>query len=259
MPVFAKKQYKKVDEENPYWISFSDIMAGLLVIFILISLQFIFHFTQLDQKIDEREKEINRRTAAIEQAEKIRSALLANIQNSLKAQNIEVSVNENVLTIPSETLTFATNSAQIPSGKKDIVEKIGIQLIQHLNTPVTISSQDPNTAPSKYYIDTIFVEGHTDSRSSTYKEGGNWLLSTDRAVSVWRHWDKSETTKTLQQFKNEQDEKMFSVSGYGESRPVVEKADTPDLLEQNRRIDLRFTIREPKKCEYEESEGLTPC
>ena len=26
-----------VDEENPYWMSFSDVMSGLLVIFILAS------------------------------------------------------------------------------------------------------------------------------------------------------------------------------------------------------------------------------
>ena len=27
-----------VDEENPYWISFSDIMSGLLILFILVSM-----------------------------------------------------------------------------------------------------------------------------------------------------------------------------------------------------------------------------
>lgn len=32
---FRKAQTTNVDEENPYWMSFSDIMSALLVIFIM--------------------------------------------------------------------------------------------------------------------------------------------------------------------------------------------------------------------------------
>lgn len=34
---FRKAQTTNVDEENPYWMSFSDIMSALLVIFIMAS------------------------------------------------------------------------------------------------------------------------------------------------------------------------------------------------------------------------------
>lgn len=244
---FSRRESKKVDEENPYWISFSDIMAGILVIFILASLQLILQLTQQQESIDERIK-------WIEQANEMRSEILKNIKESLEKQGVrvEISANETVLSIPSQTLSFASGSAEIPLKQQSIVEKIGKQLNSHL-------TEDPDRLR---YIDTIFVEGHTDSqkyKGQKYEGGGNWLLSTDRAVSVWRYWGGLETTSNLWNLQNKRDEKLFSVSGYGKSRPVEPNDDTPEQRERNRRIDLRFNIREPKKCEYEEAKGLDPC
>ena len=42
-----------VDDENPYWISFSDIMAGLLVIFILASLVLILELMVTRQLVQD--------------------------------------------------------------------------------------------------------------------------------------------------------------------------------------------------------------
>ena len=231
---FSRHNIGRVDEENPYWISFSDIMAGLLVIFILASLQLILQLTEQKEDVDEK-------IEAIERAHKVRSELLKGVKESLEKQGItvEISANESVLRIPSWTLSFASDSAEIPLEQQNVVKAIGGQLSRHL------------TDDRRRHINTIFVEGHTDSQPSSYKGVGNWLLSTDRAVSVWRYWGGLETSKGLWLFRNERGERMFSVSGYGESRRVVEDDSTPDLRERNRRIDLRFTIREPKACEYE--------
>ena len=43
---FSRSQ-TPVDDENPYWISFSDIMSGLLVIFVLASLALILQETRV--------------------------------------------------------------------------------------------------------------------------------------------------------------------------------------------------------------------
>ena len=80
---FSRRESKKVDEENPYWISFSDIMAGILVIFILASLQLILQLTQQQESIDERIK-------WIEQANEMRSEILKNIKESLEKQGVRV-------------------------------------------------------------------------------------------------------------------------------------------------------------------------
>jgi len=44
---------RPVDEENPYWISFSDLMSALLVIFILAVVALIIELTQTQEKIDQ--------------------------------------------------------------------------------------------------------------------------------------------------------------------------------------------------------------
>jgi preprotein translocase subunit YajC len=50
----------KVDEENPYWISFSDLMSALLVIFILAALALIIELTQKTESIDDSIKELQK-------------------------------------------------------------------------------------------------------------------------------------------------------------------------------------------------------
>ena len=231
------------DEANPYWISFSDIMAGLLVIFILATLQLILQLTQQHEMIDLTIREI-------EKANKIRSELLAEIKEALDREGIEVLISDNdsVVRIPYSTLTFASDSARIPDHQRNAVKKIGITLINEIT----------NSNRSEW-IDTIFVEGHTDSLPSKYKEIGNWLLSADRAVSVWRYWRQEESTKQLHNLENFHGERMFSVSGYAETRRVEEEDITPELREINRRIDLRFTMKQPRICEYHEAKGVKMC
>ena len=228
------------DEENPYWISFSDIMAGLLVIFILAALQLILQITQQQEEIDAAIKEI-------EKANQVRSELLSDVKTALEEQGIkvEISDNDSVLRIPSSTLNFASDRAQIPLDQRVVVERIGAALFD----AITISDRGA-------LIDTIFVEGHTDGLPSRYKGVGNWLLSADRAVSVWRFWGESKSASQLWTLENFREEPMFSVSGYAETRRV-EKDDLtqPKLREKNRRIDLRFTMKQPKKCEYRQAKG----
>ena len=232
----------KADEANPYWISFSDIMAGLLVIFILAALQLMLQLTQ-------REAEINQTIEEIEKANQVRSELLADIKTALDKKGIEVHISDNdsVLRIPATTLNFASDSAQIPEQRKETVEKIGIALLEG----ITSSNRSA-------YIDTIFVEGHTDSWLSMYKGVGNWLLSADRAVSVWQHWGRGEATKELHDLENG-GKRMFSVSGYAETRRVEENDDTDAGRERNRRIDLRFTMKQPRVCDYQEALGINIC
>jgi len=233
----------KVDEENPYWISFSDIMAGLLVIFILAALQLILQLTQQQENVDEKIKEI-------EQANKIRSELLAEVKDALEEQGIKVEISDNdtVLRIPSATLAFVSDQSYIPVNQQAVVEKIGIALLGAITT-----------SDRGQFIDTIFVEGHTDSLLSKYKGVGNWLLSSDRAISIWRYWGSLDTTSLLWELRNFRDELMFSVSGYAETRRVEKDDNTPELRKKNRRIDLRFTMKQPTTCDYEAVLGNTTC
>jgi len=51
----GKSKEVSVDEENPYWMSFSDIMSALLVIFILASVILILQLMEIQKELQERQ------------------------------------------------------------------------------------------------------------------------------------------------------------------------------------------------------------
>ena len=235
----------RTDEENPYWISFSDIMSGLLVIFILAALALILELTQTRVKIDEAVQELAK-------AEQVRKELLEEIRESLAEKNIFVIVSEDssVIHINDEILAFDTDSAEIPDdlAVRERLLAIGAAMQQALTRD---NRQD--------YLDTVFVEGHTDHRpSSRYSNlGGNWTLSTLRAISVWRFWEQGlDAALKLSPLLNYQSEPLFSVSGYAATRPSEKNGSASALLSDeqlraNRRIDLRFTLKQVSSGEFE--------
>jgi len=104
------------------------------------------------------------------------------------------------------------------------------------------------------YLDTIFIEGHTDNRPFPGFMGkGNWGLSTFRAISLWQFWGAAlPGDEQLASLNNKDGKPLFSVSGYGETRPVVVDQRAEEDFKRNRRIDIRFTIRRPDSAQYEQ-------
>ncbi len=233
----------KVDEENPYWISFSDLMSALLVIFILAALALIIELTQKTDNIDESIKELQK-------AEQVRQDILNEVKDQLAKQNIEVVIadNETVIRIPEETLSFKSGKDLIPLEMFASVKSIGTIL----HTAIMKNDRFK-------YLDTVFVEGHTDSlqiKSGRYWIKGNWGLSTDRAITVWKLWSEElELTPALNELMNHSEENLFSVSGYAATRRVQLIENTSEQRAKNRRIDIRFTVKRPS---IEDLENIKP-
>ncbi|WP_029913833.1 OmpA/MotB family protein [Pelobacter seleniigenes] len=227
----------QVDEENPYWISFSDIMSGLLVIFILASLALILELTHTKMEVNDAIREIAK-------AEQVRRDILREVETELKNKNIpiEISDNETVLRIPETLLAFETNQYRIPNTKEVSESVLEIGRVLH----------DAISKKERWkYLDTIFVEGHTDNRWSS-RNMGNWGLSTFRAISVWNYWNKHlPEEESLERLVNHDNRPLFSVSGYGETRPTQLVQKTEEDYQKNRRIDIRFTVRRPALEEFE--------
>lgn len=174
----------------------------------------------------------------IAKAEKIRQDILHEIKTELLKKDIvvEISDNETVLRIPDKQLSFASNQYAIPKNTKTrtAILKIG----QALYTAIT---KDGRQA----YLDTIFIEGHTDSRPS-HRKMGNWGLSTYRAISIWNFWDNEmDDAYELKELRNTNNIPLFSMSGYAAQRPVCEAEKDDICRARNRRIDIRFTVKRP--------------
>ena len=234
--IFEPRKSISPDEDNPYWISFSDIMAGLLVIFLLACVLLIIKLSNMEEKVHDAIREIQK-------ANKIRATMLVEIRNHLAEQGIIVEISENysVLRIPDDRLYFDSLRYGIPEDKKGLLDDIGYALYDAI-----VKKKRHN------YIDTIFIEGHTDSRKAVSFEMGNWGLSTYRAIAVWKYWSEElDVGKDLKKLKNSYGKPMFSVSGYAATRPLVKNDNTFEKQRKNRRIDLRFSMKKPIISEYE--------
>ena len=238
MSRYSNHSPAKVDEENPYWISFSDLMSALLVIFILAAIALIIELTQ-------RTKDIDAGIEDLKKAEQAREDILNDIKESLDKMNIRVEIadNDTVIRIPEETLGFESGEDQIPDDAimQDAVRNIGLVL----HTAVLKNERFK-------YLDTVFVEGHTDSVDIWYRGKRNWGLSADRAISVWKIWNEELTLlPQLSDMENAYGQRLFSVSGYAASRRLQTIEDTPAQLAINRRIDIRFTVKKPSISDLE--------
>jgi flagellar motor protein MotB len=243
MDRLSSRGNSNVDEENPYWMSFSDLMSALLVIFILATVALIIELTQKSEKIEASIQELQR-------AEEARRNILLDIKEELAKQNIHVEIVENdtVLRIPESTLSFESAKDTLPEDEKTQTEVAAIGDALHK----AITKQE-----RWKYLDTVFVEGHTDSVNIGYRGKGNWGLSTDRAVSIWKLWQEKNTLMPkLNELTNFNGQLLFSVSGYADTRRI-------DLVEQseaqrarNRRIDIRFTVKKPKLEDYKKAKDV---
>lgn len=252
----SRRRTSSSDDENPYWISFADLMAGLLVIFILAVIALILELTQKSMQWDQAIEEI-----AI--AEQVRRDILDEIKIELEQRNIRVEIvdNNTILRIPEDVLSFERGSYDLPQeeSQRDIVHDIGRVLYS------SITKND-----RWQFLDTVFVEGHSDSTQNLNTAiKGNWGLSTFRAISVWDFWN-SELVQNLRldSLYNHAGRKLFSVSGYAETRFVPCTNDDPNVNDsticpegsldnefshqRNRRIDLRFTVRRPALEDYQD-------
>lgn len=225
------------EDENPYWVSFSDIMAGLLVVFILFSMALMLEIIDKKEQID----------TEITEPDRVRQELVLEIKEELKKKgiNIEVTDNKSVIRIPEDQLSFAPAKWDISAQYKEAAQIIGKVVYDSIDKQTIIntsgSGNNPITIRRKDILDTVFIEGHTDTvpyRSFLGFEDGNWPLSSLRAISLWEYWNKHNNYK-FEKLENNDGRKLFSVSGYGGTRPLSA------IHSKNRRIDLRFTVRTP--------------
>jgi len=109
----------------------------------------------------------------------------------------------------------------------------------------------------KKSVETVFIEGHTDNNppkgECRRKFPTNWELSAKRAINTWNIMVSGEPR--LNSLRNIYSENMFSVSGYGQTRPIA-----TNLVEigkkRNRRIDVRIAMTPPRKDTYKKPDPL---
>ena len=205
--------------QDSFTISISDLMSGLLAIFILVLSYFILNFSQA--------------TAQLTQNDVTRAELLRFMQKELEREGIKVVVDEQhgILRI-SEGVLFDVGAADVKPQGQIVIRKLSSVLGTALESE-----------QFKGRVETIFIEGHTDNVPIiTDIFPSNWELSTKRAINTWL--TMSNANPKLTTILNDKSEIIFSVSGYADTRPISENS-TEEGRRDNRRIDIRFSMTPP--------------
>lgn len=214
---------------DAFTLSISDLMAGLLAIFILALSYFMLNLGEVT----------NQYTGNTEK----RNELLENMQQDMANRGVKVTIDkkQGVLRIP-ESVLFAQGEAVIKPEGQYAVNSLSQVLYETLTE-------------EKYahVIETIFIEGHTDNVPiETPEFHSNWELSTQRAINTWNLMRTDQ--EALNTIANANDQPVFSCSGYAETRPITDDPYDENSEEgraANRRIDIRVTMMPPTTSEKE--------
>lgn len=266
-----------------YLASVSDMMSGLLIIFILALVATMVQTKLAEQRAIESQKQAQEKARQAElkakqlkavqtRLEKVEARLKGNDQtrrgllNSIQKRlrnNFKIDVNtdltKGVLRIPESAVTFAVGKSDLDVANTRKLNDIGRVLKSELlcfehNYWAANTRRCRLKNPTGNLLDAVFIEGHTDNQIFRDDPKGvkNLILSTTRSLTVYQILVLQ--NPALRTLKNEKGEMLFSVSGYGPERPVPgHDHETPTDDSANRRIELRFIFTEPKLSEQESS------
>lgn len=252
---------KESEAGEGYFASISDLMVGILFIFLLMLTVFAISYADedKDKKIRELEDRVKILRGGIEDVGGkiddihfalvgeqgrllgLRRTLLVDLKEALAKRNVAVDIDpsQGVLRLSSEGL-FVLNEAEFtaPTGRQNAVallEEMTARLPCYANDGLTPTSA-ANCQKKQPIFETILVEGHTDT-VPTSRMGGNWRLSTDRARAFFDLMvDKN---SILRDIRNPSNQSLIGLAGYAETRP---RSGLPGNDPGNRRIEVRFLL-----------------
>ncbi|MCP5352232.1 MAG: OmpA family protein [Chromatiales bacterium] len=249
------------DEGSGYLVSVSDIMAGLLFIFIITLVAFVIQFQDAEKKakeieqIRDQEAEQLRETTRQKEAllnrltnnQAVRRRLLSDIERELRERGVRVTVDLElgVLRLTEQTVRFSSGKSVLGDPAKQNLRLIADVLGKLLPCYAAGGASRPGCDPLNIgKLEAVFIEGHTDNMPFPDRGYTNWDLSAKRAIVTYEYIIEQEAP--LARLENSRGEPLFSVAGYAERRPLFTH-DTPTDDERNRRIDMRFIMTPPTK------------
>lgn len=260
------------EESENYFVSMTDMMVGMLFIFIIMLMVFALNFkvgdddskrikdclTQLlmrnaqlsadiNTNVNRIQDEVRGQVEALELAADQRRRLLADINRRLIEQDIKAEIDERngVLRLTEAAVRFEPGRSDLDQSARYTIARVGRILAAVVANNAackgTAAGGDCN-ATRGAGLETIFIEGHTDTTGvpdAAERDRRNWLLSTERATSTYR--EILAGSPELREFRNRRGEQIVSVSGYSSTRPIA-AGDDRTAWARNRRIDLRFVM-----------------
>jgi chemotaxis protein MotB len=214
------KKNKNNDEEVTYWLSFSDVMSSLLIIFLLL---FVYKILDYNQEIKNYNQALASKEAKIQELSNVRRKIIERLLEQF-GENIQIDKSTGAIKLRSEVLFDYNKSELKPEGKTFMTQFMPKYL------EVLLGDKEIKDSLSR-----IIVEGHTDNE-------GNYLynleLSQDRALSVVKYIISDNVNKN---YLNDIEQ---YVSAIGRSKADLIKKDNVVLPAESRRVEFKFQLKD---------------
>ncbi|WWR15067.1 OmpA family protein [Lachnospiraceae bacterium JLR.KK008] len=276
-----RNRRKEIFEEPGYWQSYSDMMAALLLIFILLIAITLFVYKQKRTDLEEAQLQLNSTRQELEDSE----AELRNSMKELEEAYAKATMTEDEL--KAAYLQIDEARAELDATRSELRDIVGIRtdIIGELqnrfnNSSMKVDAQTGTitfssdvlfrynsatlTPESKEtlreiipmyldvllqdsflpYISEIIIEGHTDT-DGDYQS--NMTLSYSRANSVAKFC--LDTDNGLTQEQTAQLQKMLTVNGRSYSTPIYYENSQEVNMAASRRVEIKFRLKEDEMIE----------
>lgn len=212
-----RRKTEETNEGNIFWITMTDLMTGLVLVFIV-----MFFYTYMTSHL-----ELVKQNLAKENATK-------SLEESLKTQNIDATIDpiSGVVKI-SDLELFELSSYKLSDKGKAYLDKFA---------PAYLDSLFSNEYLNKN-IDKIIIQGHTDSQTfaGEYNEDEQYMknmeLSLNRAYEVANYMTNTPYNKA----NGNKLRKMIIVEGASFSNPVL--IDGKEDFAKSRRVELKLIMK----------------
>jgi flagellar motor protein MotB len=259
-------------EGEGYFASVSDLMVGVLFVFLLMLTILALNFRDDSAQFDELKREAARQAKAAQELrvlneemkhrlaeaatalqrelrdrEAARAGLLQRLATRLQDGGIKFTLDQQsgVLRL-SDSVPFATGRSDLTDETRKTLLVLGHVLGDVLPCFAAAPDRHECQADDSPILETVLVEGHTDSQpyprmTALQSEQENDRLSAARALTVFTELRQREPS--LDTLRNPSGQPLLGISGYGQRRPLPASTGSADTeLTRNRRIDIRFVL-----------------
>ena len=235
-----RRDHVKKEENVSYWQSYSDMMAALLLIFVLVIAVAIVALNDYKEKLAEQNEELLARQDLLEKQADEYLKLKEELEekqaeiDKIIGVNQEFSKEEIAINIDQQTGAIVFDASILYDRSKSELKGEGIQFLDRF-LPIYIGV----LFSSEFKDDTaeIIIEGHTDTDSGYMYNLG---LSQDRALSVVEY---CLSDSSLSKEQKEQLRSVITANGRSFSNPVYD-ADGKVNLTKSRRVEVKFRLKD---------------
>jgi hypothetical protein len=212
-----------------YLASSADLMIGILFIFIIMVVYLAMEIKRIQDDGDKA-------------ADPVRS-LVEELGQRLRAKGVKVQLDPDsgVIALPADALFDTGKSIPLESARDAIAktnEVLSDVVPCYVGSATLRAGQCSGLNAREVELETVMVEGHTDSDQYAKDPDKNWHLGLDRARYIFAVFGSGD----LGQLKNRKGQLLLGVSSYADKRPSKLAAHSADPKAQNRRVELRFIL-----------------